>query len=75
MKNLEDIDIFETLEYIKRTAPKYAKAKADRIYLENYRDWETTWNFIKVQSVKYKLQSYEVNPNIPSTINCHRCVQ
>ena len=37
MKNLEDIDIFETLEYIKRTAPKYAKAKADRIYLEEYR--------------------------------------
>ena len=37
MKNLEDIDIFETLEYIKRTAPKYAKAKSDRIYLEEYR--------------------------------------
>ncbi len=37
MKNLEDIDIFETLEYIKRTAPKYAKAKSERIYLEEYR--------------------------------------
>ena len=37
MKNLEDIDIFETLEYIKRTAPKYAKAKADRIFMEEGR--------------------------------------
>ena len=37
MKSLDDIDIFETLEYIKRTAPKYAKAKADRIYCEEYR--------------------------------------
>ena len=25
MKNLEDIDIFETLEYIKRAAPKNVK--------------------------------------------------
>lgn len=37
MKSLEDIDIFETLEYIKRTAPKLAKCKADRIYLEEFR--------------------------------------
>jgi hypothetical protein len=37
VKTLDDIDIFETLEYIKRTAPKYAKAKATRIYLEEYR--------------------------------------
>lgn len=37
MKTLEDINIFQTLEYIKRTAPKYAKAKADRIYLEEFR--------------------------------------
>ena len=37
MKSLEDIDIFETLEYIKRTAPKYAQAKANRIYVEEYR--------------------------------------
>ena len=37
MKNLEDIDIFETLEYIKRTAPKYAQAKANRIYCDEYR--------------------------------------
>lgn len=37
MKSLEDIDIFETLEYIKRTAPKYAQAKAQRIYCEEYR--------------------------------------
>ena len=37
MKTLEEIDIFETLEYIKRTAPKYAKAKAERIYLEEFR--------------------------------------
>ena len=37
MKSLEDIDIFHTLEYIKITAPKYAKAKADRMYVEEYR--------------------------------------
>jgi hypothetical protein len=37
MKTLDEIDIFETLEYIKRTAPKYAQAKAERIYLEEYR--------------------------------------
>ena len=37
MKTLEDIDIFKTLEYIKNTAPKYAQAKANRIYLEEYR--------------------------------------
>ncbi len=37
MKSLDDIDIFETLEYIKRTAPKLAKCKADRIYLEEFR--------------------------------------
>ena len=37
MKTLDDIDIFETLEYIKRTAPKYAKAKADRIFMEEFR--------------------------------------
>ena len=37
MKSLEDIDIFETLEYIKRTAPKYAKAKSDRIFCEEFR--------------------------------------
>ena len=37
MKTLEDIDIFKTLEYIKNTAPKYAKARATRIYLEEYR--------------------------------------
>ena len=37
MKTLDDIDIFETLEYIKRTAPKLAKCKADRIYLEEFR--------------------------------------
>ena len=37
MKTLEDIDIFKTLEYIKNTAPKYAKAKADRIFLEEFR--------------------------------------
>lgn len=35
--NLEEIDIFHTLEYIKNTAPKYAQAKANRIYLEEYR--------------------------------------
>jgi hypothetical protein len=37
VKTLDDIDIFETLEYIKRTAPKYAKAKADRIFMEEFR--------------------------------------
>ena len=37
MKSLEDIDIFHTLEYIKNTAQKYAKAKADRMYVEEYR--------------------------------------
>ena len=37
MKSLEDMDIFEILEYIKRTAPKYAKAKAKRIYMEEFR--------------------------------------
>lgn len=37
MKTLEDIDIFHTLEYIKNTAAKYAQAKANRIYVEEYR--------------------------------------
>ena len=37
MKSLEDIDIFHTLEYIKNTAQKYAKAKAERMYVEEYR--------------------------------------
>ena len=37
MKSLEDIDIFHTLEYIKITAPKYAEAKANRVYLEEWR--------------------------------------
>ena len=32
-----DIDIFKTLEYIRDTAPKYAQAKANRIYCEEYR--------------------------------------
>ena len=37
MKSLEDIDIFHTLEYIKNTAQKYAKAKSERMYVEEYR--------------------------------------
>ena len=36
MKSLEDIDIFHTLEYIKNTAQKYAKAKSERVYYEGY---------------------------------------
>ena len=37
MKSLEDIDIFEVVDYIKRTASKYAQAKANRMYVEEYR--------------------------------------
>lgn len=37
MEKMGDIDVFEVLEYIKRTAPKYAQAKADRIYCEEFR--------------------------------------
>lgn len=37
MKTLDEIDIFKTLEYIRDTAPKYAQAKANRIYLEEFR--------------------------------------
>lgn len=37
MKSLEDIDIFQTLEYIKNKAREYAIAKANRMYVEEYR--------------------------------------
>lgn len=32
-----DINIFKALDFIRDTAPAYAKAKADRVYLEEYR--------------------------------------
>lgn len=34
---MEDINIFACLDYIRDHAKKYAKAKAERIYLEEYR--------------------------------------
>ena len=34
---LEEIDIFKVLDYIRDNAKKYAKAKAMRIYLEEFR--------------------------------------
>ena len=37
MKSLDEIDIFKTLEYIRDTAPKYAQAKANRVYLEEFK--------------------------------------
>lgn len=30
------IDIFRALDYLRDSAPAYAKAKADRVYLENF---------------------------------------
>lgn len=33
----EDINIFKSLDFIRDNAPAYAKAKADRIYLEEFR--------------------------------------
>ncbi len=34
---MEDINIFKVLDFIRDTAPKYAKAKADRVFIEEYR--------------------------------------
>jgi hypothetical protein len=33
----EEIDIFKCLDYIRDNAKKYAQAKANRVYLEEYR--------------------------------------
>lgn len=33
----EDIDIFKALDWLRDSAPLYAKAKAERVYLEEYR--------------------------------------
>lgn len=32
-----DINIFKALDYLRDTAPAYAKAKAERVYLEEFR--------------------------------------
>lgn len=31
------INVFSALDFLKRTAPKYAKAKAERVHLEEFR--------------------------------------
>jgi len=46
---MEEIDIFKVLDYIRDHAKKYAKAKADRQYLENYR------KTVKAQQMKQHL--------------------
>jgi len=37
MNEQAEINIFRALDFIRDHAPKYAKAKAERIYLEEYR--------------------------------------
>lgn len=37
MSDAANIRIFDALDWIRDNAPKYAKAKAERIYLEEYR--------------------------------------
>lgn len=37
MHNSNDIDVFKCLDYVRDTAKKYAAAKANREYLEQYR--------------------------------------
>jgi hypothetical protein len=37
MTSESEINIFKSLDYIRDNAPKYAKAKAARIYLEEFR--------------------------------------
>jgi len=32
-----ELNVFKALDFLKRTAPKYAKAKAERIFLEEFR--------------------------------------
>lgn len=37
MSDQREIDPHDAVDFIYRTAPKYAKAKADRVYMEEYR--------------------------------------
>lgn len=46
----EEIDIFKVLDYMRDHAAKYAKAKAERQYLENYR------KTVKAQQMKKHLE-------------------
>ena len=34
---MSEINVFKALDYIREHAPKYAQAKANRVYLEEYR--------------------------------------
>lgn len=37
MSDVAELNIFKALDFIRDQAPAYAKAKADRVYLEEYR--------------------------------------
>lgn len=37
MSDVSELNIFKALDFIRDQAPAYAKAKADRVYLEEYR--------------------------------------
>lgn len=54
MTEESEINIFRALDYIRDAAPAYAKAKANRVYLEEYR-----------KSLKAIIMK-EVEPNYPS---------
>lgn len=56
MSDESEINIFKALDYIRDSAPAYAKAKANRVYLEEFR-----------KSLKALIMK-EVEPNFPSAV-------
>ena len=54
----EEIDIFKCLDYIRINAPLYAQAKANRIYIEQYRKTKKALLMNEVEGPQHVKEAY-----------------
>ena len=70
----EEIDIFRVLDYMRDHAAKYAKAKAERQYLENYRKTVKAQQMKKHLSLPVSAQEREAYAS-EEMIEVDKCIQ
>ncbi len=54
----EQIDIFKCLDYIRDHAPEYAQAKANRIYIEQYRKSKKALLMSEIEGPQHVREAY-----------------